>query len=192
MRRLIALICLLIPLLTSARGPKNGMDSFRYELYLGGKTTVYYVHKTAEGTSLYYREAGSSEGWRFSSIDNDALGELAKLWKKQKLADRENVSLSEEDKSRDRWIIEAGFGADSKHSIIQYIDSQASDDDEKIMADVSSCIRSLIDSQLASGRKCRTSKCVYSSDGKFLRRIDYDSEGKVCGGYDALDPFATF
>lgn len=192
MRRLTALICLIIPLLALSKGQKEAMDSFRYEIYTDGTSAVYYVHKTTEGTSLYYRDAGSTEGWRYASIDNGSIGELARIWKKFKLASREEAVLDSEDKSRDRCIIEATFGPDTKRSIIEYLESPLSEDELGLKEAVTSCIHSIIASQKASGRKCATSKCTYAPDGSLLRRIDYAPDGTVCGGYDALDPFAEF
>lgn len=192
MRRLTALICLIIPLLAPSKGPKEQMDSFRYEIYREGASAVYYVHKTADGTSLYYRDTGSSEGWRYASIDNGAIGDLAKVWKKFKLSSLGQADLSSEDKSRDRWIVEATFGADSKRSIIKYLEAQCSEEDTELEEAVSACIHAIITSQDASDRKCAKSKCLYASDGSLLRRIDYAPDGTVRGGYDALDPFAEF
>lgn len=192
MRRLIALICLIFPLLALSKGPKAPMDSFRYEIYRDGTSAVYYVHKTSEGTSLYYRDAGSAEGWRFASIDNGAIGRLAKIWKKSSLASHAQTGLDTEDKSRDRWIIEASFGTGAKHSIIEYLESPRSEEDVRLEDEVTACIHALIAAQEASGSSCARSKCIYSHDGSLLRRIDYAPDGTVLGGYDALDPFAEF
>lgn len=192
MRRLLALLCLIFPLLAPSKGPKAAMDSFRYEVYSEGTCAVYYLHKTADGTSLYYRDAGSLEGWRLSSIDDGALDDISKIWKKLKLASYDRTPLDSEDKARDRWVVEAGFGPDSSHSIIEYLDSPRSEEDLKIQEAVVSCIHTILERHRSSDRRCNSSKCVYSPDGTLLKRIDFNAEGQVCGGYDALDPFATF
>lgn len=192
MRRLLALVCLLFPILAFSKGPKAAMDSFRYEIYRGGASAVYYVHKTPQGTSLYFRNAGTTEGWRYASVDNGAIGSLARIWKKHKLASYVQTDAASEDRSRDRWIIEAGFGPDSKRLIIEYLESPRSEEDVRLEEAVTSCIHAMIASYESSGSKSASSKCVYAKDGSLLRRIDYAPDGTVLGGYDALDPFAEF
>lgn len=192
MRSLLVTLFLTLPLLLFPKGPKAQMDSFRYETYRDGSAAVYYLHKTDRGTSLYYRDLGSSEGWFLSSVDDGALEAIAKIYKKNKLSAYSGNDLDSEDKTRDRWIAEATFGPEKKHTIIEYTPSPRSETDVKIEDEIIGFIHRLLEEQEASGRRCSSSKCTYGPDGTLLRRVDYTPDGKVHGGYDARDPYATF
>ena len=190
MRRILAALLLLIPLTVQARGAKSAMDSFRLEIYRDGNSATYYIHKTEEETSLYYRDYGESEGWRLSKTQGNPLEGIEKICKKARLASLPETSFSTEDKSRDRLMIQTTSEKAGGRDIIIYSDSPEYPSD--LETRVVSLIHDLLQQMEKSGWKCARSKCIYSPDGQLLRRIDYTPEGAVCGGYDAKDPFATF
>ena len=195
MRNLLAAILVMLSFVLpakAAKGPKSAMDSFRLEVYRDGKSAVYYLHKKESATTLYYRDEGESDGWYLSKVSANSIDGIARIYRKYKLASFPDTSFDEEDRARDRWMVEATFADGEKKDIIVYNDGKPGEDVLRLEEEIVSCIHGLLDQMSKDGWQCDRSKSTYGPDGKLMKRIDYAADGTVRGGSDALDPFATF
>lgn len=174
MRKSLLILLLLVPVITACPGTKESgeMDSFRYELHNGTETAVFYTHLTENGTSLYFRFPGSTEGWHISSVDPSILTGLEEIVRKNKLMKSEDGDLDSERESDDRRVIMISFPDGRKKDIIDYLDSTQgkSEMDQEII----SYFDGFLGESRADGFTCRKTMLEYDESGKIIRKTIYE------------------
>lgn len=162
------------------------LTGFRYEFYRDGKSAVYTIRQSVYSTSCYYRAFGQSRGTSWGSIDARCWDDFNVDSEKWPFPEMEPVRLVNEDKGRNRLVsvLDYEFG---QVQIIKY------GVDEELFNSVTDFFKGLVkrihDENLNRGEYTVS---TYDAEGKVRRSIRYDVEGRVCGGYDADQPHATF
>lgn len=162
------------------------LTGFRYEYYKDKQSAVYTMNQSEYSTSCYYRAFGTSTGGFWSSIGSECMDGLREEFEHWPFKEMEPVRLSSENKECNRMVsvLKYEFGE------IQIVEYGVNED---LFNTVTAFFKNLVQrigaEHLNKGEYTWTS---YGPDGKVRRSIRYDSEGRVCGGYDADQPFATF
>lgn len=159
---------------------------FRYEFYKDKQSAVYTMNQSKYSTSCYHRALDSSTGGFWSSIGGQCMDDLRAEFEKWPFKEMESTRLITERKDRNRMVsvLEYEFG---ETQIIQY----GVDEDlfNTVTAFFDALVKRIFEEHLNTGEYTST---TYGADGKVLRSIRYDSDGRVCGGYDSSKPNATF
>lgn len=174
------------PAKAAPTGEVKELAEFRYERYEGGKCVVY----NASAKRCYYRLFGSLTGYDYA-VDGTILKKLAPLSSEVQSSGIEPTPLEQEDKCRDRWIIELK-GTDGKvFSIIGY------DLGGKLAKDIAEKVDKIFLEQVSiinneEEHLGEYSESKYNAKGELRERIDYLPDGTVMGGYDPEDPIKEY
>lgn len=174
---------------TAASKPAAALEdikSFRYELYKGGVSEVYYYSNTSSTSSFYTRDMGSNTGWNYT-VNTDPVKPLSQLAAELNLDQYPDDNLANEDTSRDRWIIIVEYTGGKEKSICTYTNETTAPND-KVVRDKAEAVFKAIKYQDKDGKMMgEYSKTVYV-DGKRTKEIFYTRDGIVRGGDDYTSP----
>lgn len=175
--------------------------SFRYELYSPEGTEVFWFKKDSHHNAVYFREMGSNEGWNYYCGDAKILDELAKEMRYANACSYCGEDLSQEDKTRPRWVAILEYDDGSKFELMDYLDRDGGYQHrpptntersiryaaERYFKAEIERIGTLTPEQLGN-HSCTT----YDANGKPQRTINYDGNGTVLNGRDYNDPMKDF
>lgn len=168
------------------------LTALRFERYENGKSEVYFIERTKYSTAFYIRNYGSNEGLN-TSVEAEDILPFDMAARKLQLGKYPKVALDDENKSRDRWMVELKFSNGKKISTVQYFDKAADiKRDRKVCETLAQLFKDvkLVDENGAM--RYEHTITTYKADGKPLRSIRYTAEGVVCGGTDYDHPGMTF
>ena len=177
------------------------LTAFRFELHTDKGSEVYWFKKEAEHNAVYFREMGSWDAETFYCGDPKVLEQLSKEMRYAHACSYCGEKLSEEDKSRPRWIAILEFEDGQLFELMDYLDRDGGYDHrpptnterqirysaEEIFSAEYKRIQSLPADEL--GEHTRT---TYHGDGTPSRIIRYSGDGTVLGGHDYDDPLIDF
>lgn len=172
------------------------LTSFRFELYQGEQSEVYYT----SGNSLYMRNMGSFLAMSYDNLEGieHIQQQLEQAADDLNLASYQQTPLDHEDRTRDRWIVEAKY-SDGRHvQIVKYLDPEDTEADQNVISNLEPIFQAI---EIANPDAIETKglrivgdyhRINIDGNGQTLRRIDYTSEGLVRGGWDSDNPNACF
>ena len=150
--------------------------AFRYELHNEEGTEVFSFRK--ERNAVYFRNLGSWEGYNYYCGDPEVLTKLDKDLREIHACSYCGEKLSEEDKSRPRWIAILTYSDGRMYELMDYLDRDSDDYKHRPPTNTE---------QL--GEHSRT---TYKADGSPSRTINYSGDGTVLGGHDFDNPTVDF
>lgn len=164
------------------------IESFRFELYQGGQSAVYYYSTNLKynNASLYSRDLGSSTGWNYT-VATDYINAFSKLARDLKLHNYPYTELNDEDKNRDRWLIEVEYTNGKHASIVNYLTEANKDKDDKICKKAVDAFKAVTIKDKDGKMLGEYSKTEYL-DGKRVKEVFYTPDGIVRGGEDYTLP----
>ena len=176
--------------------------AFRYELHNGEGSEVYWFRKEAEHNAVYFRDLGSWEGWNYSCGDPQVLELLARDMRYSKACSYCGEKLSEEDKSRPRWIAVLEYEDGRIFELMDYLDRRDDDYRHRPPTNTERQIRQSAEEHFAAERERianlppeelgEHTRTTYHADGTPQRRMKYAGDGTVLGGYDYDNPMNDF
>ena len=176
--------------------------AFRYELHNGEGSEVYWFRKEAEHNAVYFRDLGSWEGWNYSCGDPQVLELLARDMRYSKACSYCGEKLSEEDKSRPRWIAVLEYEDGQLFELMDYLDRRDDDYRHRPPTNTERQIRQSAEEHFAAERERianlppeelgEHTRTTYHADGTPQRRMKYAGDGTVLGGYDYDNPMNDF
>ena len=189
------------PWLNLEPSPDAALVSFRYELHCDEGTEVFWFQKEGDRNAVFFRETGSFVGWNYYCGDPQVLARLAEDMRQIHACSYCGEKLSEEDKSRPRWIAVLEYEDGQLFELMDYLDRDGGYDHrpptntereiryaaEKHFSEEIARIKALPDE--ARGEHSRTN---YHADGTPSRIMRYAADGTVLGGYDYDDPTLDF
>ena len=185
-------------------GPSEdvALTAFRYELHNEKGTEVFFFKKEESHNAVYYRNLGEWDGYNYYCGDPKVLEQLDKDLRYSRACSYCGEKLSEEDKSRPRWIAILEYADGSKYELMDYLDRKHDDYRHKPPTGTERAIRYLAERHFAAeierigtlppeqlGEHSRT---TYKADGTPSRTIRYAGDGTVLGGRDYDDPMVDF
>jgi len=181
----------------------EALVGFRYELYTQDEgTEVFWLKKDEYHNAIYFRKLGKWEGWNYYCADPKVLAEIAKELRDLHACSYCGEKLSEEDKSRPRWVSIIEYADGRKFELIDYLDRdhenyrhrpptnferQLRYMAEKLFGKEIERIGTLPPEQIGE-HSCTT----YDAQGKPQRTMNYAGDGTVLNGHDYNDPFLDF
>ena len=176
--------------------------AFRYELHGDNGSEVYWFKKGAEHNTVYFREQGSWDAETFYCGDPKVLEQLAKDMRAIHACTYCGEKLSEEDKSRPRWIAILEFEDGQLFELMDYLDRSDGDYKHRPPTNTEREIRLSAEEifsaeykriqSLPAEKLGEHSRTTYHSDGTPSRIIHYAGDGTVLGGHDYDDPLIEF
>lgn len=176
------------------------LKAFRFELH-SDKGTEVFSFKKEERNSVYFRTMGSFQGWNYYCGDPILLEKLDKDLRQINACSYCGEKLSEEDKSRPRWIAILEYSNGRVFELMDYLDRDGGYD-HRPPTNTERAIRNIAESYFsaeierikalpdeARGDHSCTS---YKPDGSPSQIIYYSGDGTVLGGHDYDDPMADF
>ena len=177
------------------------LKAFRFELHSDEGTEVFSFKKEEDKNSVYFRTLGSFHGWNYYCGDPQLLENLDKDLRWVNARSYCGEKLSEEDKSRPRWVAILEYTDGQIFELMDYLDRDGGYDHrpptntERVLRHTAESyfnaeierIKALPDE--ARGNHSCTS---YKSDGTPSQIIYYSGDGTVLGGRDFDDPMADF
>lgn len=180
----------------------TALVSFRYELHGEEGVEVFSFRKQADRNSVYFRESGSWEGWNYYCGDPQVLERLDKDMRAIHACSYCGEKLSEEDKSRPRWIAVLEYADGQVFELMDYLDRPDDDYRHRPPTNTEREIRLSAEhhfskeieriKNLPPEERGEHSRTTYKPDGTPSRTINYSGEGIVLGGHDYDDPMADF
>ena len=164
------------------------VKNFRYELYLGGKSEVYYYSNKAQYdyATFYSRNLGDDTGWSYT-VSDEAVKALTQLAIELNLDRFPFTKLSDEDKSRNRWIIAVECENGKQISIVSYLSDETRQSDDEIRSRCEAAFKAIPIRDADGKMMGEFTKTVYSN-GKKVQEIYYTRDGIVHGGKDFTIP----
>ena len=175
--------------------------SFRYELHNEEGDEVFWFKKQADRIAVYFRESGSWDGWNYYCGDPQLPEKLAKDMRETHACSYCGEKLSEEDKSRPRWIAVLEYADGQVFELMDYLDRDGGYDhrpptntERAIRSAAESCFNAEIEriKALPDEERGNHSRTTYKPDGTPSRTINYAGDGTVLGGHDYDDPMTEF
>ena len=174
--------------------------AFRYELHNEEGTEVFSFRK--ERNAVYFRNLGSWEGYNYYCGDPEVLTKLDKDLREIHACSYCGEKLSEEDKSRPRWIAILTYSDGRMYELMDYLDRDSDDYKHRPPTNTE---REILQSAerhfLAEIERIGTlppeqlgehSRTTYKADGSPSRTINYSGDGTVLGGHDFDNPTVDF
>ena len=178
------------------QGTGDTLIALRFESWIGGNfynSDVYDFSHGEHGSHLYFRQSGSFSGSGRGLFDGAfILPDFEVLVKELDLASYPFTAFSDENKKKDRWMIQVKYKDTHRLSIVKYLNSEDQAKDQEVMDKTRSVFKKLLDEMEKRQIRCERSKYTYDSKGNVTRRIDYTADGIVRGGWDANNPLASF
>ncbi|MBR1539557.1 MAG: hypothetical protein IJ636_08650 [Bacteroidales bacterium] len=179
------------------------LTRFRYEFHDAEGDEVYYFNRSDSFNAVYFRPYGSREGWNYYCGDTTVLVWMAREIQWSHLGSYTGEDLSQEDKSRPRWLVIAEYEDGTKYEKIDYLDRQVEDRwRQNVPSFTEMGFRSEVQQRfseeihrieaLEPTEKGKHSCTTYDKQGKALRTINYDGAGDVLNGHDYRDPDLKF
>ena len=166
----------------------NMIASFRYELYKGGESEVYYYTNNAglKSSQFYTRDMGSSIGWTYTVNDNP-IKPLSLLAQELQLGKYPMTKLDDEDTARDRWIIEVKYVNGNTVSIVSYLSNETATVDAMVQQKCEAAFKAIAIEDKDGKKLGEFTKTIYA-DGKRVKEVYYTADGIVRGGQDFNRP----
>ena len=174
--------------------------SFRYELHNEEGTEIFSFRE--ERNAVYFRNLGSQEGYNYYCGDPEVLTKLDKDLREIHACSYCGEKLSEEDKSRPRWIAILTYSDGRMYELMDYLDRDSDDYRHRPPTNTERGIRQSAERHFAAeierigtlppeqlGEYSRT---TYKADGSPSRTIRYAGDGTVLGGRDYDNPTVDF
>ena len=181
----------------------KALVSFRYELHTQKEGSEVFTLKKGKGrTSLYFRLMGKSDGWTYHCADPKVLEKIAEELRHIHACSYCGENLSNEDKSRPRWIAIVEYADGRTFKLIDYLDRNH--DNYRHMPPTNSerqlryMAETLFQKEIErigthSPKKIgEHSRTTYDANGKPRRTINYAGDGTVLGGRDYDNPDYDF
>lgn len=188
------------PWLNFAPAEDATLVAFRYELHNEEGTEVFSFH--GERNAVYFRNLGSREGYNYYCGNPEVLTELDKDMREIHACSYCGEKLSEEDKSRPRWIAILTYSDGRMYELMDYLDRDSDDYKHRPPTNTEREIRQSAERHFAAEierigtlppeqlgeHSCTT----YKADGSPSRIIRYAGDGTVLGGRDFDNPNVDF
>ncbi|MCQ2288300.1 MAG: hypothetical protein MJZ74_04315 [Muribaculaceae bacterium] len=160
------------------------VQSFRFELFKGGESAVYYYTADQQHNygNFYTRDMGSSSGWNYT-VTTEYMEAFSKLARDLKLNKYPYTELNDEDTSRDRWNIEVTFTNGKHVSIVNYLTEANKAKDEKISDKAVAAFKAIAIKDKDGNMLGEYTETRYIG-GKRTKEIYYTRDGIVRGGQD--------
>lgn len=179
------------------------LTKFRYEYHDAEGDEVYYFNRGESFNAVYFRPYGQREGWNYYCGDTTVLVWMAREIKWQHLGSYTGENLSQEDKSRPRWLVIAEYEDGTKYEILDYLDREVGDSwRHDVPSFTEMGLRSEVQRHfgeeikrieaLDPAEKGEHSCTTYDAAGNALRTINYNGHGDVLSGHDHRDPNLKF
>ena len=188
------------PWLNFAPAEDATLVAFRYELHNEEGTEVFSFH--GERNAVYFRNLGSREGYNYYCGDPEVLTKLDKDLREIHACSYCGEKLSEEDKSRPRWIAILTYSDGRMYELMDYLDRDSDDYKHRPPTNTEREIRQSAERHfLAEIERIGTlppeqlgehSRTTYKADGSPSRTINYSGDGTVLGGHDFDNPTVDF
>ncbi len=177
-------------------GIGDTLIKFSFESYTLPKwsnSEVYRISRSESGSYVYICKKGNLFAKSMGYFDGEFIyPDFDKLIADLRLNSYGYTPFEDEDKLRDRWMIEIKYKDGHSISIVKYLDSEVQDSDNAVMEGVRKLFAKLLDEMKKRDIRCQSSRHTYDANGKLTQRIDYTADGIVHGGWDADNPLATF
>lgn len=188
------------PWLNFAPAEDATLVAFRYELHNEEGTEVFSFH--GKRNAVYFRNLGSREGYNYYCGNPEVLTELDKDMREIHACPYCGEKLSEEDKSRPRWIAILTYSDGRMYELMDYLDRDSDDYRHRPPTNTEREIRQSAEHHFAAEierigtlppeqlgeHSCTT----YKADGSPSRIIRYAGDGTVLGGRDYDNPTVDF
>ncbi len=188
------------PWLNFAPAEDATLVAFRYELHNEEGTEVFSFH--GERKAVYFRNLGSREGYNYYCGNPEVLTELDKDMREIHACSYCGEKLSEEDKSRPRWIAILTYSDGRMYELMDYLDRDSDDYKHRPPTNTEREIRQSAEHHFAAEierigtlppeqlgeHSCTT----YKADGSPSRIVRYAGDGTVLGGRDYDNPTVDF
>ena len=176
------------------------LKAFRFELHSDEGTEVFSFKKD-ERNAVYFRTLGSFEGWTYYCGDPQLLEKLDQDLRQIDACSYCGEKLSEEDKSRPRWIAVLEYSDGRLFELMDYLDRDGGYDhrpptntEREIRYAAESYFKAEIEriKALPEEERGNHSCTNYKADGSPSRTINYAADGTVLGGHDYDNPMNDF
>ena len=188
------------PWLNFAPAEDATLVAFRYELHNEEGTEVFSFRE--ERNAVYFRNLGSQEGYNYYCGNPEVLTKLDKDLREIHACSYCGEKLSEEDKSRPRWIAILTYSDGRMYELMDYLDRDSDDYRHRPPTNTEREIRQSAERHFAAEierigtlppeqlgeHSCTTHK----ADGSPSRIIRYAGDGTVLGGRDFDNPNVDF
>lgn len=163
--------------------------SFRYELYKGGESEVYYYTNNAglKSSQFYTRDMGSKTGWTYT-VNDKPVKPLSLLAQELQLGKYPMTDLDDEDTSRERWIIEVKYENGKTVSIVSYLSNETATNDATVQQKCEKAFKDIKYTDENGKMMGEYTKTLYDAKGKRIKEIYYTNDGIVHGGRDFNEP----
>lgn len=163
--------------------------SFRYELYKGDESEVYYYTNNAglKSSQFYTRDMGSSTGWTYT-VNDKPVKPLSQLAHELQLGKYPMTDLDDEDTSRERWIIEVKYENGKTVSIVSYLSNETATNDVTVQQKCEKAFKDIKYMDENGKMMGEYTKTLYDAKGKRIKEIYYTNDGIVHGGRDFNEP----
>ena len=188
------------PWLNHESAEEASLVAFRYELHNEEGTEIFSLRE--ERNAVYFRNLGSQEGYNYYCGDPEVLTKLDKDLREIHACSYCGEKLSEEDKSRPRWIAILTYSDGRMYELMDYLDRDSDDYRHRPPTNTEREIRQSAEHHFAAeierigtlppeqlGEYSRT---TYKADGSPSRTIRYAGDGTVLGGRDYDNPTVDF
>ena len=188
------------PWLNHESAEEASLVAFRYELHNEEGTEIFSFRE--ERNAVYFRNLGSQEGYNYYCGDPEVLTKLDKDLREIHAGSYCGEKLSEEDKSRPRWIAILTYSDGRMYELMDYLDRDSDDYRHRPPTNTERGIRQSAERHFAAeierigtlppeqlGEHSRT---TYKADGSPSRTIRYAGDGTVLGGRDYDNPTVDF
>ncbi len=188
------------PWLNHESAEEASLVAFRYELHNEEGTEIFSLRE--ERNAVYFRNLGSQEGYNYYCGDPEVLTKLDKDLREIHACSYCGEKLSEEDKSRPRWIAILTYSDGRMYELMDYLDRNSDDYRHRPPTNTERGIRQSAERHFAAeierigtlppeqlGEYSRT---TYKADGSPSRTIRYAGDGTVLGGRDYDNPTVDF
>lgn len=102
--------------------------SFRYEYYDAEGSEIYTFEQKGEDGSAYVQPYGQAKGQKYEGFDEFLATRLASEIRWNHMASYTGENLTEEDKTRPRWILKAEYANGQKIEVMDYLDRSTQED----------------------------------------------------------------
>ena len=163
--------------------------AFRYELHNEEGTEVFSFRK--ERNAVYFRNLGSWEGYNYYCGDPEVLTKLDKDLREIHACSYCGEKLSEEDKSRPRWIAILTYSDGRMYELMDYLDRDSDDYKHRPPTNTEREIRQSAERHFLAEIE-RIGTLPPEQLGEHSRTINYSGDGTVLGGHDFDNPTVDF
>ena len=168
--------------------------SFRYELYEGKLSEVYfYSHHEDEYSSfstVYLRDMGENEGIQYTTT-SEPVATFTSLAIKLGLDKYPFTRLSDEKRNQDRWLIEVVYRSGKKISIVHYPSKATAEEEAAVRARCEEAFKA-VPLRDAEGNLLGEYSVTFYRDGKATKVVNHAANGMVLNGHDYENPDITF